>query len=138
MGFIKERVSYLKGLAEGIKINDSTDEGKLLKTIIEVLDDIANSVEDIEEIQEHLGEQVDDMDEDLAQIERILYDECDDEEDDDFIADVECPHCNETVELTEEMLDSEEDSFKCSACGKDIIVEWDCDCGCEDCEDEEK
>jgi len=58
MSYIKERVSYLKGLAEGMKIDDSTNEGKLLKAMIEVLDDIALAVEDIEEVQEQLEEQV--------------------------------------------------------------------------------
>ncbi|MDQ2085298.1 hypothetical protein RBH29_02455 [Herbivorax sp. ANBcel31] len=137
MGYVKERVAYLKGLAEGMKIDDSTNEGKLLKEMIEVLDDIANSVVDVEEVQDHLGDQVDNIDEDLAEIERILYDdyEYEYEDEDGLVAEIECPHCHSTVQLTEEMLDNEEDSFKCTDCGKDIVVEWDCDC--KECNDEE-
>ncbi|MFZ5987146.1 MAG: CD1247 N-terminal domain-containing protein, partial [Bacillota bacterium] len=132
------RVAYLKGLAEGMQINDSTNEGKLLRAMIEVLDDIALAVDDMEEVQEQLGEQIDNMDEDLAEIERIIFDEEDDDDydDEDFIAEIECPHCHETVELTEDMLDDEADSFECPSCQKDIAVEWDCDC--EDCCDHEE
>lgn len=141
MSFIKERVAYLKGLAEGMQINDATNEGKLLKAMLDVLDDIALAVEDIEEVQEQLEEQIDSMDEDLAEIERVLFDEDDEDEDDDddnFITNVECPHCKEIIELTEEMLDHEAESFKCPKCHKDIAVEWDCDCGCDSCSDDEE
>ena len=68
------------------------------------------------------------------EVERLLYDDCDcGYEDDELIAEIQCPHCHEIVELTEDMLDTEEDSFKCTA-SKDIIVEWDCDC--DECSDE--
>lgn len=140
MGYVKEKVSYLKGLAAGMKIDETTNEGKLFKEIIKVLEDIADSVSDMEESQEHLEEQVDAVDEDLGIVERLLYDELFydghgyGDEDDKLIAEIQCPHCNEIVELTEKMLDDEMDSFKCSVCGKDITVEWDCDC--EECNDE--
>lgn len=137
MSFIKERVAYLKGLAEGMQISDTTNEGKLLKSIIDVMDDIALAVDDIEEVQEQLGEQVDNMDEDLAEIERVLFDEEEDDDEDDFITEVECPHCHEIIELSEDMLDSEAESFACPHCKEDIAVEWDCDCDCEECSDEE-
>lgn len=138
MSFIKERVSYLKGLAEGMQISDATNEGKLLSAIIDVLDDMALAIDDIEEVQEQLGEQVDNMDEDLADVERILYDgEDEDEYDDGILAEVECPHCGEIIELDEEMLDEEAESFKCPHCDKEVAVEWDCDCDCDDCSDHE-
>lgn len=130
MSFIKERVAYLKGLAEGMQIGDSTNEGKLLKAMIEVMDDIALAMDDVEEVQEQLGEQIDNIDEDLAEIERVLFDEEDDEDyDDDVIAEIDCPHCHETIELSEDMLDDEAESFGCPHCNNDIAVEWDCDCG---------
>lgn len=31
MGYVKERVAYLKGLFAGMNIDESTNEGKLLK-----------------------------------------------------------------------------------------------------------
>ena len=88
MNYLRERVAYLKGLADGMKLDTSTNEGRLLKAVLDVLDDIALAVDDIEETQEQLSEQVDEIDEDLAEIENLLYDVDDDEEeycDDDRI-----------------------------------------------------
>lgn len=61
MRLIRERVAYLKGLAEGMQINDSTNEGKIIKAMIEVLDDIALSVDDLTEVQQQLEEMHDSM-----------------------------------------------------------------------------
>jgi len=132
MNYIKERVSYLKGLAEGMKIDDSTDERRLLKAIIEVLDDIALAIDDIEEVQEQLSEQVDTIDEDLADIENVIFGD-EDEEEEEVLGEFECPHCNQLVEITEDMFDEEKETIVCPACGKDIEVEW--ECNCEECSD---
>lgn len=130
MSYLKERVAYLKGMAEGMQISDTTNEGKLLKTIIDVLDDFALSVEDIEEIQDQLGEQVDNIDEDLAEIEKEVYD-IDDEEDDEDIcfSEIDCPHCSEKINVDVDMIDDEEgNTIECPSCHQKIDVEWDCDC----------
>lgn len=143
MYYLKEKVSYLKGLAEGMQINDSTNEGKLLKAIIEVLDDVAQAVDEMGEVQEDLSNQVDEIDEDLAEIEKLIFDEKydasddyydydDDEyEEDEIITELECPHCNETINLTEAYM--KKNSILCPHCSKEIEVDWSCDC--EDCED---
>jgi len=93
----------------------------------------ALAVEDIEEVQEQLEEQVDSIDEDLEEFARILFDE---EEDDDVLAQIECPHCNKVFDLTEDMIDGDSDSFECPYCHEEIAFEWDCDC--EDCSEEEE
>ncbi|MGI6778173.1 MAG: CD1247 N-terminal domain-containing protein [Acetivibrionales bacterium] len=132
MNYLRERVSYLKGLAEGMNLDDSTSERKLLKAIIDVLDDIALAVDDIEEVQEHLSDQVDSIDEDMAEIESILFDE------DDYeggLGEFLCPHCNERIVITEDMLDREGKVLVCPNCNRDIEVEWECDC--EECDQSE-
>ncbi len=88
MGFLRERVSYLKGLCEGMKLDVNTNEGRLLAAIIDVIDDIALAVEDLEEIQDEHAEMIESIDQDLAEVESLIYDdddyyEDDDEEDDD-------------------------------------------------------
>ena len=40
MAYLSEQAAYLRGLAEGMKIEESSNEGKLLLKIIEVLDRI--------------------------------------------------------------------------------------------------
>ena len=145
MSYLKERVAYLKGLAEGMQISDSTNEGKLLKAIIDVLGDEALSVDDVEEVQEQLSEQVDEIDEDLGEIEELIFDgdyeddeddEGDEDEDDEdsSTSEFKCPHCGEKVNIKEALIDRDKDSIKCPHCGGDIEIEWDCDC--DDCQDE--
>ena len=56
---ITEKVSYLKGLAEGLSIDDTTKEGKIIKAIIDVLDDVAFSVADLEDGLAEVCDQVD-------------------------------------------------------------------------------
>ncbi|HQA58583.1 MAG TPA: zinc-ribbon domain-containing protein [Acetivibrio sp.] len=135
MRLIRERVAYLKGLAEGMQINDSTNEGKIIKAMIEVLDDIALSVDDLTEVQQQLEEHVDDIDEDLAELERLIYDEDDEYDDDDTIAELECPHCHKVFELKEDMIDDNKESFKCPLCNEDISIQWECDC--DECNSDE-
>lgn len=132
MNYIKERVAYLKGLAEGMQISDATNEGKLLKAIIEVLDDMALAVDDIEEVQEQLSEQIDSMDEDLADMERIVFDDDYDEDEDECEAgEFDCPHCGGTVCIDEASINK--DSIECPHCHEKIEIEWECDC--EECEE---
>ena len=128
---IRERVSYLKGLA-GMQFDDSTNEGKIIKAMIEVLDDIALTVDDLVEAQQQLEEYVDDIDEDLAEFERILYDEdydCDDE----TIAEIECPHCHGIFELKEDMM-----TIKIPLMSelRGISFQW--ECHCEECDSKEE
>ncbi len=141
MNYLKERVAFLKGMAEGMNLSDATNEGKLLKAIIEVLDDVALAVDDIEEVQEELSDQVDNLDEDLAEVEKVIFDEdFDVDDEDDYIGEFECPHCKKQIEIFADMIDSDSKSIKCPECDKDIEIEWDCDCGsgCDcGCEDEE-
>ncbi len=151
MNYLKEKVAYLKGLAEGMRLDYTTNEGKLLKAILEVLDDVALAVDDIEEVQEQLSEQVDEMDEDLAEIESLIYDlddeDCDDEDDDEddeddyeddeeeVFAEFDCPHCGETVNLQDAFM--KKDTVLCPHCNKEIEIEWSCDCGeCHECDDD--
>ena len=62
---ITEKVAYLKGLAEGMELNAEKKEGKLLLAIIDVLEDIALELSDIEDAQEELGEGLDAVSDDL-------------------------------------------------------------------------
>ena len=46
---ITEKVAYLRGLSEGMSIDEKSNEGRLLKAIIDVLDDMAFSIADVED-----------------------------------------------------------------------------------------
>lgn len=135
MDTLNEKVAYLSGLLEGLKITDKSDEGKMLKGIVDVLKDIAEEINYLSEDQEDLKELIDEIDEDLGALEEDFYDEdyccCDD---DDDLYEFECPSCGETICLEDE--DFEEDaSLSCPACGTPIELEFECDCG--ECDEEE-
>ncbi|MEG0979535.1 MAG: hypothetical protein RR911_05050 [Oscillospiraceae bacterium] len=131
---VVEKVAYLRGLADGLNLNADKSETKMFKAIMDVLDDIALTVSDLEDDVAVLSEQVDAVDEDLDSIESIVYEDFEDCCDDDFDCDcgcgdeyyeVECPSCNETVCVDEGIL--EEGSIECPNCGEllEFEIEFD-------------
>jgi len=131
---MNESVSYLKGLAEGLDIDKSTKEGKLLTAMIDVLSDMAEELGDVEEVYDELSELVDDIDEDLGELEDDFYGE-DEEDDDGEIYEVTCPNCGETLRMDESVVMSGD--IECPNCGQKMELDLDCcddeDCDCEDC-----
>ena len=104
---ISEKVAYLKGLAEGLDLDTTkSKEGKLISVMIGILEELAMSVEDLEENALNLGEEIDVLSDDLADVESEVFDEDDIVVDDEALADgeVECPSCGTryAMELTDE------------------------------------
>ena len=83
---ISEKVAYLKGLMEGMNLSADSNEGKLFRAIVDVLDEIALEVEDLTDEVMELGDGLDVISDDLGDVEDIIYDEDDedDEDDDDY------------------------------------------------------
>ena len=134
---ICEKVAYIKGLAEGLNLDEGTKEGKILAAVIDVLGDITEEICDIEDGCDELMEQIDAVDEDLSGVEELVYgddDCCDcDDCDDDDLYEVECPSCHDTIYLDGDML--EEEGMTCPNCGTEL--EFDFDCDCDDCCDDD-
>ena len=79
---ISEKVAYLKGLAEGLNLDtEKSKEGKLISVMIGILEEVGLSIEDLEENALALGEEIDVLSDDLADVESVVFDE--DEDDDD-------------------------------------------------------
>ncbi len=148
---ICEKIAYIKGLAEGLGLDDATKEGKVLAAIIDLLGDITDEICDIEDGCDALMEQIDAVDEDLASLEEIIYeddeDDCDCDCDDcdcdcdcdDEVYEIECPACNDVIYLDADML--EEEGMVCPNCGTELEFDFDgiCDCDCDcDCEETEE
>lgn len=136
---INEKVSFIRGLAEGLEVDEKKKEVKLISAIIDVLDDIAVSISELEEGYDDVCDQVDAIDEDLYSLEQDFYEDCENDED-DFFYEVTCPTCNETVCLSEGMLlDGEID---CPNCREKLEFDFDdidfdncdgnCECGCNE------
>ena len=123
MGYMKEKVAYLRGLAEGMEIGGD-NQGKLLKLMIETMDEMAASLDDNELSLQELDECIDDIYEELDTIEDYVFEDEEDDEGEDYFDDedfveVECPHCGETVYFDQEMLQG--DDLICPNCNETIL-----------------
>lgn len=133
MNHLFENVAYLKGLAEGLNIKESSKEGKLLLGILDTLEEMAESIVEIQEDQEDLEEYVEALDEDLADVEEDLdldEDDFDSEEDDIDFMEVECPKCTEVIYLDEDILYDDDAEVLCPQCHE--IIEFEEEDGCGD------
>lgn len=137
MSYLKEKVAYLRGLAEGMEIGGDK-QGKLLNAMIAAMDEMADAIEENEATVMELDECVDDIYESLDEIEDYLDDDDDDDDDDEFDEDdffeMECPQCGETVYFDVDMMENDDDLI-CPNCNAVIVPVPEDD---EDDEDEDE
>lgn len=123
---LKEKAAYLKGLVEGLGIDESTKEGKVIRAMCELLDELTAEVSDIRSDVNMAFDEICDINDELEDLGADLFDEddeddesnedadeADDEDDDADLEDrpcyeVPCPACGETVYVTEDDLDAGE------------------------------
>ncbi|MGN1132446.1 MAG: CD1247 N-terminal domain-containing protein [Ruminococcus sp.] len=150
-----EKIAYIKGLAEGLELDSSKNEVKVINQILELLDQMAAEVEELQDCYDDAVDVVDAINDDLSEVEDYVYD-IDDDEDDDYCGDCcSCGDCddeeeNPLYEITcpqcEEKFTSDEDTIltgevECPKCG--AVLEFDfsdleeghehgdgCCCGC--------
>ena len=118
---ITEKVAYLKGLAEGLALDtEKSKEGKLIAAIIDVLDDMALELADMQDEQCDLEDGLDAVSEDLADVESLVYEELDDEDDeeDEDCYETTCPNCEEAIYFDDSIL--EEGEIICPNCGEKL------------------
>ena len=145
MSNLTDRVSYLMGLAEGLNLNDSTTEGKVLVKVLELLSEMADEMDQLRRDHEELDEYVESIDSDLSDMEEAIFGEddedeegcgccdgncedcdcdCDDDEDDedDRVVEYACPHCGAEMTFEVDSFDFDED-YLCPACHKPLFPE---------------
>ena len=130
---INEKVAYLKGLLEGMELDTTKKEGKLLAAIIDVLEDISLDLEDLWDQTDELMEGLDAVSDDLEDVEDVLFEDDDDEDEDDdeeseyYEDDLDddedcyattCPTCEETIYFDESIL--EDGEVICPNCGEKL------------------
>ena len=139
---IMQKAAYLKGLAEGMELDTSSKEGKILAALLELVEEMACSVSALEDSTAGIEDELDEIAEELIEIE-TRFDECcgDDDDfeddcdccdDDRYSYEVVCPTCNECIALEESIV--AQGGITCPNCGEDLEFEFDeddeCDCGC--------
>lgn len=139
---LTEKVAYLKGLMEGLGYDESTKEGKVFTAMLDVLDDMALTISDLEDGMDLITDQIEGIDEDLEDLMDEVYDlDDDDDDDEDFdgeLYEVTCPKCGDVICIDEAMLD--EGQIACPGCDEPLEFDLDGtleDCGC-DCDHDHK
>jgi len=148
---LSEKISYIRGLADGLELDNEKKEVKVLNAIIDLLDDMTLAVESMEDLYDDMAEQVDAIDEDLTSLEDDFYDDCDccdcdcddcDEcddcdccDEDEVFYEVTCGKCEEQICVSEDIL--LEGEITCPNCGELLEFDFSClcdeDCDCECC-----
>jgi DNA-directed RNA polymerase subunit delta len=120
---ISEKVSYLKGLAEGLELDTkNSKEGKVLSAMMDILNDMALELEDVESDQAEMFDEIDAISDDLEDVENAVYDEGEDEDDDDEECfEATCPKCGDTIYFDESVLDDGE--VVCPSCGEKLVFD---------------
>ena len=122
---LKEKVAYIKGMMEGMEFDTATKEGKLLAAVVDVLEEMAKEVTNIDEDVDTLYDEVDAMSEDLEDVENFLFEA--------GLYEITCPQCGEVVCVDEDMLAN--DDLACPNCGTKFEVDFsEDDDACEGCE----
>lgn len=135
---ISEKVSYIKGLADGLAVDASTKEGKIILAMLDVLNDVALTLEDVDSELDDIAQVVTDIEDSLCDLEDEVYGDtesdchcgCGDHDDygyDDEFADemyeVTCPKCDNTITVDYGVI--QENSILCPNCGE--LLEFDFD-----------
>ena len=134
-----EKVAYIKGLMDGLELDESSKETKVIKAIVDVLEDLALSVADVEDevavIDDDLSELydiVDELEDDLDDLYEDYYEDEDgeddydddypffdeDEDEDDGLFEVKCAKCGSNVVVDGEKL--YDGDAVCPLCGEPI------------------
>ena len=133
---IKEKLSYIKGLSEGLNLDTTKPEGKLISEMFKLFDKVADELDSLGSDVGELYEYVDELDHDLGDVENEVF-ECDDDDDEDDedddddwdcdcdcdecsgcdedLYEAQCPNCGEIVCFDPEI---EEEDMICPACNK--------------------
>ena len=129
---LMEKAMYLKGLCDGVELDKTTKEGKLINALMEIVVEMAEEMDDMQAEICELKEYCEELDEDLGDVEEVLLDldeddelcdgDCDccdgcDDYDMEDTYEVECPKCHEII-CFDESLDPSD--LTCPACGEKI------------------
>ena len=104
---LTERVAYIRGLAEGLGVDENQKEGRILLAMLELMDDMAESIAELEDENDGLQNIIDAMLEDF-------YDDDDSYDDEDADIDPD----TELYQVDELTLDK--GNIGCPACGEDL------------------
>ena len=70
---LSEKSAYLKGLMDGLKLDQEAPEGKMISGIVELLQEVTGAIGDLQENAEAVSDELDEIEDDLDAIEDYLH-----------------------------------------------------------------
>ena len=128
---LTDKMAYLCGMVDGMELDlTSSKEGKVLGKILDVMQEMTAYIVDLQTQVDELTDTCDLLDQDLGDLEDIVFDEDDDEDDDEYDDyydededdevqyETVCPTCKNTIVLSKSILDKGE--MPCPCCGQKL------------------
>jgi len=124
-----EKSAYLCGILEGLSLDETKPEYKIISKLVDIIDDMAAEIEDLKEEIDTLGDYIEEIDQDLGEVEEIVYDI--DEDDCDCDCDCDCDDddcdCGCCCDCDDDDDDTEFFCAMCPSCGEKIYFDETCD-----------
>ncbi len=120
---ISEKAAYLKGLMDGLKLDEEKPEGQMIAAIVDLLGDVTKRLTDVEETTIAISDELDEIEEDLDAIEDYILDE--EDYDDDLDEDYDDEDFDEDYD--DDDFDDDEESF---AFGDEETTVYEVKCAC--------
>ncbi len=114
---LRRELSYVEGLLEGSSTLDESN-AKAIGRLISVVDELVEAGQKLDVRQTELEEYTEAIDEDLNDLELLVYD--DDDEDSLLIT---CPECGEDVAVDLDDLEDDEIDLLCPNCHTTLTIE---------------
>lgn len=118
---LKRDLSFIQGMLEGDVNHHEHVEYKAVQRLLDVTDQLVEVSEQLDRRLSELEEYVEAVDEDLNDLELLVYDEEDLEEDAELVT-VTCPDCGEGVLIDEEDFEDDTIELLCPKCNTVLEV----------------
>ena len=131
-----EKSAYLKGLADGLEYDKTTKEGKIIAALLELVDEMAqalaqvqNDIEEIDEDLDYLDEYIEEIDDDLQAVEDFLDDEVELDDEDEWDDDEDWEECDGDCSECDGCDCGDEDycEIVCPSCGETVCFDSELD-----------
>ncbi len=135
---LTDKMAYLRGMVDGMELDlTTTKEGKVLAQLLDVMQEMTAYVTDLQTQVDELTEICDLLDEDLGDLEEIIYedddeepydfdedemDDFDEDDEDDVLYETICPTCGNVIAISETIL--EEGEMPCPCCGEQLEFDY--------------
>ncbi len=122
---IEKKVAYLKGYIEGVRKDLSKQESEIFDLFTEILDEMSTELSLTQDSVDEIYELCDDIDYDLGELEKDVYDIDDEDDDDDDCCNCESCTCHDDDDCCCDEEDDDLYEVICSGCGETICVDGD-------------